>query len=386
MSLLSLMWANLFRRRTRTTLTVFSLVAAFTLFMLLRAVASAFAGGVSVSGADRLVISGKYSITDGLPFKYVNQVMALDGIEAVAHSTWFGGTYLEPQNFFGKFPVDPQSYFNVFSEYIIDPAVLSKFASMRTGAVAGKSLAEKYGWQTGDVIPIMADIWPKADGSRLWEFELLGTFDQPEQSMSLPLLLINYAYFDEAVGPFRNGQIGQMTVRVSDPERLQELAVTIDDLFENSPDPTRTATEDETSRQFAGQLGDMGFITTMILSAVFFTIILLTGNTMAQALRERIPELAVLKTLGFTDVSVALLVMGEGVLLCLIGGLGGVGLALSLEGPLNVGLASILGVFEMTSTIIFSALGLALAVGIVIGGIPAVSAMRLTIVDALRKH
>jgi len=386
MSLLGLMWANLFRKRTRTTLTLLSVVVAFLLFVLLRSISAAFDSGIQVSSADRLVIGAKYSQIDLLPYNQLQQILTVEGVEAVTHSNWFGGVYQDPKNFFAKYPVDPLSWFDMFAELELQPAdALQRFSRERTSAVADIGLAEKYGWEVGDVIPIVADIYPKADGERLWEFELVGTFTENGRSASFPVFLFHHQYFNESVADFSKDQVGSWTVRLADAERADEVAQQIDALFENSPDPTRTATEDEANRQFARQLGDIGFITTMIMSAVFFTIILLTGNTMTQALRERIPELAVLKTLGFTDTTVSLLVLGEAILLCLLGGTVGVGIAFAMGPGISQALEGLFGEFVVSPDVGLRAVGLSALIGVVIGLIPAVTARRLAIVDALRK-
>ena len=383
MSYLSLLWANLFRKKTRTVLTLLSVMIAFVLFVLLQAVGEAFTGGVTIVGVDRLIITPKYSIVDELPLSQKRQVAAIAGVDLVTQQSWFGGVYQEPKNFFPKFPVEPLEYFDMYSEFIIDPAELEAFAGTRTGAVVKAGLAERYGWKIGDIIPIQADIWPKADGSRTWEFELVGTFEEAESSS--PLFLFQYQYFTESVEVDRRDEVGWWTVRLSEPERAAEIAREIDLLFENSPDPTRTATEDEFSRQFASQLGDIGFITTIIMGAVFFTIVLLTGNTMAQALRERIPELAVLKTIGFTDTAVSALVLGEAIVLCVVGGLCGIAMAYLLLPGIAPVLESFAGSIDFSATTLATAIGLSVVIGIVIGIVPATSARRLTIVDALRK-
>jgi putative ABC transport system permease protein len=387
MSVFSLLWANLFRKRTRTVLTLISVSIAFMLFMLLQSISAAFSSGVTLVGVDRLISSGKYGIIEMLPMNQKQQILAVKGVDLVTHQLWFGGVYQDPRNFFPKFPINPLEYFEMYSELIIAPEQLQKFAQTRTAAVAEAGLAEQYGWKIGDVIPIQADIWPKADGDRSWAFELVGTFTSEESRN--PVLLFQYDYFNEATGDIYPGGgdvVGWWTIRVNEPERAAEIANEIDSLFENSQNPTRTSTEDEFSRQFAEQLGDIGFIATIIMSAVFFTMILLTGNTMSQALRERIPELAVLKTIGFTDTGVSALVLGEAIVLCFVGGLVGIVMAygaLSVVGPL---LSTFVGSFDFTSATLALAVALSLLLGIVIGILPAMSAKRLTIVDALRRQ
>jgi len=378
----SIVWSNLFRKKTRTVLTLLSVVVAFMLFLLLQAISDAFTAGINLVGVDRLITSPKYSIIDSLPVSQKQQILSVEGVDAVTQQQWFGGQYQDPQNFFPKYPVVPREYFDIYRELTITPQELDAFAGTRTGAVAEAGLAERFGWRIGDIIPIQADIWPKDDGTRLWEFELVGTFRSEEGAA--PLLLFQYEYFTESVADFGKDQVGWWTVRLSDPERAEAVAAAIDQLFENSLDPTRTATEDEFSRQFANQLGDIAFIATVIMGAVFFTILLLTANTMTQALRERVPELAVLKTLGFTDTAVSLLVLGESVLLCVAGGALGVALALLTVAGIGPALETVLGTFSIAPSAVGKAMALALLLGLVIGSVPALTARRLTIVDALR--
>lgn len=385
MTLPALMWANLFRKPTRTILTLLSVTVAFLLFMLLRSISAAFESGLDAAASERVVVVPKYSQIDSLPYAQKQQILGVDGVEAIAHTSWFGGNYQDPKNFFAKFPVDPLSYFDLYPELDIEPAnALERFTRERTTAMADIALVERFGWKVGDVIPIQGTIYPKNDGSRLWEFELVGIFSENGEGSSFPIFLFHYEYFNEAAA-FGRDQVDNWILRLDDPDRADEIALEIDALFENSPDPTKTATEDEFNRQFARQLGDMGFITTMIMSAVFFTIVLLTGNTMTQALRERIPELAVLKTLGFTDATVFMLVLGEAVLLCLVGGVMGVLIAFAMGPGLAQGLEGIFGAFEVLPEMAVQALLLSVLIGLVIGLIPSWSAWRLAIVDALRK-
>lgn len=385
MSRAGLIWSNLFRHRVRTVLTVLSVLVAFLLFALLRNVIESFSGGLEIAGVDRLVTSPKYSIIDPLPMAHLNQIAAVDGVAAVTHANWFGGFYQENSNFFPKYPVDPRGWFDMYPEYRISPAHLDAFAGTRTGAVVPVTLAEEYGWSVGDRIPITADIYPQRDGGRLWEFDLVGTYAAaPDQTQPVTFLFQN-DYFDEAA-QFGRGTVGWFVVRVADPDAAAEVASRIDTVFENSLNPTRTSTEAEYQRQFASQIGDIGLMMTGILGAVFFTILLLTGNTMAQGLRERIPELAVLKTLGFTDNGVSLLVLGEAVLLFLLGGALGLGLGALATVLLAPTLETVIGVFELSWTTVALGAGLALLLGLVVGAGPALAARRLIIVDALREQ
>jgi putative ABC transport system permease protein len=387
MSFVSLIWAGLFRRKTRTVLTLFSIIVAFLLFGLLRSIADAFSVGVDVAGVDRLIVQPKYSIIDPLPISHMSQITRVPGVAMVTHADWFGGFYQERKNFFPKYPVNPREWFAAYPEFRIDPAQLDAFEKTRTSAVVPAELAAKYGWHVGDKIPIEADIYPKKDNTRLWEFELVGTYDLPAGGASQGggVFLFNYDYFDEA-RQFGQGQVGWFVVRVADPSKAAEVARAIDKQFENSPNETRTATEAEFARQFANQIGNIGLMMGGILGAVFFTIILLTGNTMAQTFRERIPELAVLKTLGFSDVLVSLLVLGEAVLLCAVGGAIGLGIAALLAPGVARGIKDILPGFEIVWQTIAVGLAIAVLLGLLVGAVPALTARRLRIVDALRER
>ena len=388
MSSAGLVWSNLFRRKTRTLLTLLSVVVAFLLFTMLRAIAVAFeSGGFGEAGADRLVVSPKFSIIDPLLISQLREIEAIEGVEAVTHADWFGGVYQDRSQFFPQFPVRPRGYFDLYPEYIIDPDELEAFERTRTGAVAPAGMAERFGWKVGDKIPIQGGIYPLRDGSRLWEFDLVGTYrtgDARDES-GLGVFLFNFDYFDEA-REFGEGTVGWFIVRIADPEHAAEVAHRIDAAFENSLNPSRTSTEDEYARQFAKQQGDIGLMTTGILGAVFFTILLLTGNTMAQGLRERVPELAVLKTFGFTDGAVGLLVLAEGVLLCSAGGALGVGLGVLAMNALQPMLLNFVGMIDVTWQTLATALAFAVALGLVVGAVPALSARRLAIVDALRER
>ncbi len=386
MSAIGLVWANLQRRPVRTYLTIFSLLVAFLLFTVLRTIAVWFEQGVSdMSGVDRLVVTAKYSIIDTLPTSQRSQILAVDGVEAITHMTWFGGNYQDPRNFFPKYPVEPRSYFEMFPEYVIDPAQLDAFENTRTGAVAPASLLEQYGWQIGDRIPIEADIYPLRDGTRLWQFDLVGSYTSDTEAGPPPVFLFHFDYFDEA-RQFGQGSVGWWTVRISDPDRAPEISSAIDAQFENSVNPVKSATEDEFGRSFAAQLGDIGLITTGILAAVFFTILLLTANTMSQALRERIPELAVLKTVGFSNLKVALVVLGESELLCALGGFLGIALSVLAAPGIDAAMSMAnFGGFTVSWEVAAIGAGLAVLLGIVVGAGPAWSANRLAIADALRR-
>ena len=386
MSTAGLVWSNLFRRKLRTVLTLFSVLVAFLLFALLRTATDAFSGGgFSQPGIDRLVVAPKYSIIEPLPVSYLREIESVEGVDSAAHADWFGGVYQDPRNFFPQYPVQPLDWFDLHPEYIIDPGELDAFARTRSGAVAPAELAEKYGWKVGDKLPFQGQIYAMRDGSRLWEFDLVGTYRGPENEPQPGEFLFHYDFFSEA-NEYGEGNVGWFVVRITDTERAPEIASAIDALFENSLNPTRTSTEAEYNRQFMEQVGDIELMMTGILGAVFFTILLLTGNTMAQGLRERVPELAVLKTVGFTDAAVAWLMLGEALLLCSLGAILGVLAAVGVAFAVGPQLEDFLGEFKVSWSIAAAALGVSVLLGLAVGAVPSLSARRLSIVDALRSH
>ena len=386
MSTAGLIWSNLFRRKLRTVLTLFSVLVAFLLFALLRTATDAFSGGgFSQPGIDRLVVAPKYSIIEPLPVSYLREIESVEGVDSAAHADWFGGVYQDPRNFFPQYPVQPLDWFELHPEFVIDPGQLDAFARTRTGAVAPAELAEKYGWKVGDKIPFQGQIYAMRDGSRLWEFDLVGTYGGPENEPQPGEFLFHYDFFSEA-NEYGEGNVGWFVVRITDTERAPEIASAIDALFENSLNPTRTSTEAEYNRQFMEQVGDIELMMTGILGAVFFTILLLTGNTMAQGLRERVPELAVLKTVGFTDSAVAWLMLGEALLLCSLGAILGVLAAVGVAFAVGPQLEDFLGEFKVSWSIAAAALGVSVLLGLAVGAVPSLSARRLSIVDALRSH
>jgi len=382
---LSLLIVNLRRKPTRTGLTVATLVIAFLLFMLLRAIAAAFSGGVEVQGPQRLYIDARYSMTDNLPIAHLHAIRQLPDIRSVTPTLWFGGYYQVASNAFTKLVIDPEQYFDVFPEIQVSGEALDRFRGTRRSVLVSRILLDQYGWQVGDLVPIYGDIWQKADGTNDWQFEIAGGYSVQSGRQLQPAFLIHYEYFNESVMSWAQDMSTSLVARIADGTDPKTSIEAIDSLFENSSDPTRSQLEDDYARQFAHQLGDMGAITTLILIAVFFTIVLLTANVTSLSFRERVPELAVMKTLGFEDGFVATLVIAEAVLMCVLGAAGGIALALIVEPALNAQLAGVLGTFELRWTDALTALVLSAGIGLLIALPSAWAAKNLPIVDALRE-
>jgi len=380
-----LVWRNLWRRRTRTLLTILSVFVAFALFGLLSAIDRAFNAGSDVANVDRLMVINKISIIQPLPISYYERIRSLPGVQEVTHANWFGGYYQEPRNPFPQFPVDAASYLKIYPEIELLPEQVRAWLDNRVGAIVGRTLAERYGWRLGDRLPIQATIYPQQDGNRTWEFEIEGIFTSRDPAANDVVMLFHYDYFDEA-RQFGQGQVGWYILRVTDPARAAEVARTIDEMFANSPAETKTSTERAFAESFAKQFGDIGLIITGILTAVFFTILLVAGNTMAQSVRERIPELAVLKTIGFGDGTVLAMVLAEALLIVLIGGALGLGLAGILISGVAKTFATVLpGIILPSDSILLGVLYMVL-VGLAAGLLPALEAWRLTIVQALGRR
>ena len=382
MKYFSLIWAQLFRSKTRTSLTLLSVVAAFLLYGMLDSVRVAFNSGGAVDGANRLVVASRLSITQSLPISLQRQIETVPGVRQVTYGMWFGGIYQDARNFFPNFSVAP-NYFDVYSNLQLPADQLKAFQDTRTGAVVGETLANKHGWKIGDTIPLQATIFPRS-GSNDWPLQLVGIFRSKDRAIAgneESQLMMNWAYFDEA-NDYIKGQVSWFTVTLDNPDHASRVAQAIDALSANSDHETKSQTESAFQQAFVKQFADIGMIVTSIMGAVFFTLLLLTGNTMAQAVRERIPELATLKTLGFSDGIVLTLVLVESVLLVGLGGVIGLGLAAAILPGVAAASGGMLPGRVPLQTWLVGA-GLIVLIGVVVGVLPALRAKRLKIVDAL---
>jgi putative ABC transport system permease protein len=381
MRFLPLVWKNLARRKVRTTFTALSIVVSFLLFGILAAIRLAFSAGVDVTGVDRLAVTHKVSIIQPLPISYGDQIAHVPGVREVTHANWFGGVYKDPKNFFPRMAVDPPTYLKMYPEIKLPEDQQRAWLADRTGAIVGRVTAERFGFKVGDRIPILATIYTKRDGGRIWEFTVDGIYDAPK-GFDTSALFFQYDYLKEAL--FATNQVGWYIIRINDPQHAQRIVDQIDALFANSHAETKTSTEKAFAEGFAKQAGDIGEIITGIVSAVFFTLLLVAGNTMAQSVRERTSELAVLKTLGYGDGLVMGLVLFESCLLALAAGGLGLGLA-KLVTSRGDPTGGFLPVFYFRAGDLALGIGLAVALGLATGALPAWQAMRLRIVDALRR-
>ncbi|NUS59822.1 MAG: ABC transporter permease [Lysobacter sp.] len=385
MKYLHLIWAELFRRKTRTILTLLSILAAFLLFGLLNGVRESFnEAGKSVAGASRLQTQSKLSFIQTLPLALDQRIKNVDGVDEVTYANWFGGAYQDPKNQVFSFAVAP-NYLDLYPEVQVDPAQREKFNNTRTGVLVGEQLMQRFGWKVGQKIPLQSTIFPNRDGTKNWDFDIVGTMrakDKKSAGWYDGLIIMQWKYFDEST-PYNRGDVGWYVVRVKDPAQADRVSKAIDALSLNSPNETKTITEAAAFANWMKQTADIGMIVGSIMGAVFFTLLLLTGNTMAQAVRERIPELAVLKTIGFSNKSVLGLVLAESVLLVLIGGVLGLGLAAVLGPILGAGSQGMINMPPVGLSSWLLGLALMAGIGLLVGALPAMRAMRLNIVDAL---
>jgi putative ABC transport system permease protein len=384
MKFLPLVWAGLKRKKLRTALTFLSIFVAFLLFGFLGAMKEALGGGVSMAGKDRLITRHKVSLIQTLPESYKSRIQSVEGVASVCHQTWFGGIYQDdPKNFFGTFPVEPESFLGIFPEYVLKDAEKQAWLTTRTGAIVGRMTADRFKWKIGDRVPIKSPIWGQPAGMGQWEFDIVGIYDGAKKSSDTSSLFFRYDYFEEA-RQRNKGQVGWYTIRIADPEKAAQIASVVDENFANSPYETKTEAEGAFAAGFAQQIGDIATIVMAVVGAVFFTILLVAGNTMAQSVRERTSELGVLKALGFTNLRVLSLVLLESCLIAILGGFAGLGIAwlIALGGS---PVPEMLPIFYFPQESLILGAVLAVALGIIAGALPAWQAMNLKISEALRR-
>jgi putative ABC transport system permease protein len=382
MKFLPLVWKNIWRRKFRTIFTLLSIFIAFVLFGILMTIRQSFSFGVEIAGADRLVLIHKVSLIMSLPVSYQARLQQTKGVELASHQTWFGGIYQDPSNFFANMAVEPDQFLKIYPEYILPPEQVEAWRNDRQGAIVGRDTAERFGWKIGDKIPLTAPIWLPKGGGTTWEFNIVGIYDGGD-AVDKTQMFFRYDYLDENRAQGK-GEVGWYVVKISDPAQAVDLSRTFDEMFANSSAETKTTTEKGFIEGFAKQIGDIGSIMIAISSTVLFMFGLVAASTMAQSVRERTSELAVLKTLGFSGPAILTLVLAESLFIAFTGGLLGLGLAWLLVqtgDPTN----GMLPIFVLPPRDILIGLGLMVMMGVLAGLMPAVAAMRLKITDALRR-
>jgi putative ABC transport system permease protein len=374
---------NLFRRKLRAALMIVSILIAFMIFGVLAGFYRAFTAGEDRAAADRLITVNKINFTQPMPIAYFNRVHSVDGVRQVTFANWFGGYYQDPKNFLMTLAVEPATYFDVYrSELDIPPEQLQAFIRDRSSAVIGESLARKWGWKVGDRVPVASNIFTQRSGGHTWDFTIAGIVKGKTEQVDTNFFLLQYAYFDETRS-FGKDTIGWLILQTNSPENNDRVAKTIDAMFANSTAETSTDTEKAFGKAFAAQFGNIALIVFLVVGAAFVTILMIVGNTMALSIRERTREIGVLKTLGFSGARILRMVLGESVLLALLGGLPGLAIAALITLALRNSLANIAPAFAVSPDIALEGLALMVALGLITGMIPALNAMRLKIATAL---
>lgn len=380
-----LIFANLFRKKIRLTLTIGSFAIALVLFTFLAVVYSAFNRGIEVAGADRLVIENRIGLIQTMPISYGDQIQAISGVKYVTHDHWFGGVYQEQKNFFPQFVIDPENQLKVYPEFTVPDDQWKTFLNDREGAIAGAKTAQRFKWKVGDRIPIINALY---GAGKTWEFNLDGIYHANTAQGDESQFWLQWKRFDESLPSTLTGlksTAGWYIIRLDSPDDAPRVAKTIDAKFANSSWETKTETESAFQAGFAKQFGNIEFLILSIGTVVFFTLLLVTGNTMAIAVRERTAELAVLKAIGVRDGSVLFLVLAESVVIAFVGGMIGLFLAWAIVPIMSAMLAGFLPPLILSKPLLSFGLLFAVFVGVMSGLIPGIGAMRMRVVNALRR-
>lgn len=379
MKFLPLVIKNLFRKKIRTTLTILSIMVAMFLFGLLAVIDTAFTAGIDVAGADRLVVIGRSGVIQPLPIRYKEQIARIPGVTDVAHASWFGGVYQDERNFFAQFAVEDEAYLRIYSEFVVPEDQMRAYLSDLQGCIVGRKTAERFGWKIGDRIPLKGTIY-----AGTWEFNVRAIYSGRRPQDDETAFMFRAKYLEERASQFWRGLVGWYVVQVKDPNQAETIAMNIDARFSNSNAETKTQREETFIASWINQMGNIRLLVISVGIVVFFTLLLVTGNTMAIAVRERTGEWAVLKTLGFGDWTVLALVLAESLTIAGVGG--GIGLLLA-RAFTSVGnpMPGLISVFYFSNERFVMGLFLTLFVGLMAGAIPGVMTMRLRIVDALRR-
>jgi putative ABC transport system permease protein len=374
--------ANLFRKKVRLVLTIGSFAVALFLFTFLAVVRSAFSRGTELAGADRLVVINRAGLINVIPLSYRDKILQIKGVKVVTHNNWFGGVYQDEKNFFPQFVIDPENQRLVMTEMRVPDDEWNNFVKDRQGAVAGATLAKRFGWKVGDRIPIKNALYGP---TKTWEFVLDGIYHNDHPGGDESQFWLQWKYFDETVPSVIKSQIGWYVVKLDSPDDAVPVAAAIDKGFANSSTETKTETESAFAASFAKQLGNIELLILTIGGVVFFTLLLVTGNTMAISVRERVGELAVLKAIGYPDRYILFFVLSEALVIALIGGLIGLGLAVLAIPAVGAALRGLLPPLLLSVGVLSMGLAFAVFVGVASGLLPGIGAMRLRVVDALRR-
>jgi len=376
-----LIFANLFRKKVRLLLTIGSFAVALFLFAFLSIVRGAFLGNAELASANRLVTINRTSIINLIPLSYRDKILRIPGVSYVTHNNWFGGIYQDEKNFFPQFVIDPETQRQVFPELVVPDDQWANFLKDRQGAVVGAKTAKRFGWKIGDRVPIKTTLY----GGGSWEFNVDGIYHGTRAQDDETQFWFQWDYFEEKIPAAVKGQIGWYVILIKDPKDAPRIAKAIDAEFANSPNETKTEAESAFAANWVKQFGNIQFLIVTIGAVVFFTLLLVTGNTMAISVRERTAELAVLKAIGYSDRTILFFVLAESLVIALFGGLLGLLLAVAATPVLAAALASMLPNLALPASVLALGLVVALLVGVISGLLPGIGAMRMRVVNALRR-
>jgi putative ABC transport system permease protein len=380
---LPLLLASLRRRRLRTFFTLASIAVAFLLFGLAESLRHSLQSGVDVAGADRLLTMHKVTFTQLLPQSYESRIRAVDGVVEVTPQTWFGAWFQDERNQIPTFPLQPEAFLRMYPEFVVPEEQRAAWFADRAGILIGRGVVDMTGWQVGETVPLRSSIWRRTDGGDAWEVTVRAVYDLP-QGGDTRQIYMHQAYFEEARVQAK-GLIGWYLVKITDPARAVSISRQIDLQFANSPAETKTSSERAMAQSFVNQVGNVGAMLRAIVTAVFFTMLLVTANTMAQSVRERTNEIGVLKTLGFTNGGALALVLAESVMITVLGGAAGLAGAWWLGVQLEPTLRQYLPGFRVPAEAVAVGALIMVGLGLLAGAVPSVQAMRLRIVEALRR-
>jgi putative ABC transport system permease protein len=377
---LTLVRKNLFRRKLRFGLLFFSILIAFLLYGMLASIKTVLETGGDANNANRMVTMNKVNFTEPLPISYLNRIRAIPGVAAATHNSWFGGYFQKERNFMVVFAVEPESYLQVYPEIKLSATERVNFLKDRTAILVGKQEADKYGWKVGQTIPLFSNIFQQSSGSRSWTFKIAGIWTSEKKNQPANFSVFNWEYFNDTRS-FGKDMTGNITFLTTDSNLNAAVKQRIDSNFANSPFATDTVTEQQFAAAFAGQLGNIGAIISLVVGASFITILIIVGNTMVMAVRERTREIGIMKTLGFSVNRIMAMIIGESVLIALIGGLAG--LLLAYVGVTIMNTLGVLPGISIPGSVWGAGIGWMLLLGLLTAAVPAFNALKLNIVTAL---
>jgi putative ABC transport system permease protein len=369
------------RSKRRTLLTVISVAIAVFLYSALRAVLDGFNAGAEASSSTRIVTLRSTSLMFSMPTSHTEGIKSTPGVRDVTWANWFGGIYKDPQNFFAQFAVEPESYLRMYPEILLTPEERKAFLDDRTGCIVGDGLAKRYGFKVGDKITLQTGI--PIYGTADFDFTVRAIYRVGGAAVDNQSMMFHWKYADErSIVP---GQVGWFVSEISNPDQAAQVSTAIDSKFANSSNETKTDTERAFQSSFVSMFGNLNLLLGSISLAVVITTLFVAGNTMAMSVRERTTEIAVMRTLGFPSSTIFLLIAGEGLLMAIVGGVIGVGLARVIVSPDFLQAGAFIPVFGVNNTNAAMGMGLSVVIGVLAGLIPATMASRLKIVDALRR-